>query len=101
MNDCSSPESSEPLPSKRLVMTSRHRLQTRNEPCTPNFSPDITVVHFESKMQPQVRQWCFLLKALNGVWQRKHSLTVSSFIQNSLLNTCFRIRVSCAFTCSE
>lgn len=96
MKDRSSVESSEALSSNRRLMTSRQFLHTRRELCTPNFSPDTTVVHLESKMQPQVRQWCFLRNAVKGVWQRKHSLTVSSFIQNSLLRTCLRILASCA-----
>ena len=41
-------------------------------------------VHLESKMQPQVRQWCFLRTTLNTAPHEKHSLQISSAIQNSL-----------------
>jgi hypothetical protein len=41
-------------------------------------------VHLESKICPQVRQWCFLRKVVNASPQLKQSLAFSSLIQNSL-----------------
>src|ERR1700761_2153041 len=93
----SSAESSEALSYRRLMM-SRHVLQTRSLPGTPNFSPDMMDVQLESKMQPHVRQWCLRRKAVNWVPQRKHSRHVSSAIQNSLLRTCLRMDSSLALT---
>jgi hypothetical protein len=50
-------------------------------------------VHFESKICPQVRQWCFRLKVVKASPQLKQSFAFSSLIQNSLSSIFLRICV--------
>lgn len=60
-----------------------HGLQTLRLLCWPNILPDTIEVHFESKICPHVRQWCFRLKVVKASPQLKQALAFSSRIQNS------------------
>src|SRR5690349_7232089 len=72
-------------------MMASHGLHTLMLLAWPNSLPEMMDVHLESKIWPQVRQWCLRRQVVKASPQLKQSLAFSSLIQNSRSKIFLRI----------